>query len=97
MIQHECQLFIQYKSLNIININDIKTFYYYDISIHNMSENLEETTFQNEIININGVNVNIINIDTIDSESIKKNINVTRKRNTENIHSDKKKQDSSVQ
>ena len=51
-----------------------------------MSENLEETTFQNEIININGVNVNIINIDTIDSESIKKNINVTRKRNTENIH-----------
>ena len=68
MIQHECQLFIQYKSLNIININDIKTFYYYDISIHNMSENLEETTFQNEIININGVNVNIINIDTIDSE-----------------------------
>ena len=61
-----------------------------------MSENLEETTFQNEIINIDGVDVNIINIDTIDtidSESIKKNINVTRKRNTENIHSDKKKKD----
>ena len=55
-----------------------------------MSENLEETIFQNEIINIDGVDVNIINID----ESIKKNTNNdTRKRNISLVQSDKKKKD----
>ena len=55
-----------------------------------MSENLEEIIFQNEIINISGVNDdNIFNND----EPIKKKKNDKRKRNTDNVNSDKKKKD----